>query len=101
MIRVILPTHLRRLANTNREVQINVTAPITVRAILDSLEETYPMLRGTIRDQSTFQRRAFIRFFACGQDYSHVAVDDPLPDLVANGTEPFWVVGAMAGGQKT
>ncbi|TAH49465.1 MAG: hypothetical protein EYC68_17310 [Chloroflexota bacterium] len=98
MIRVILPTHLRRLANTNREVQINVTAPITVRAILDSLEETYPMLRGTIRDQSTFQRRAFIRFFACGQDYSHVAVDDPLPDSVANGTEPFWVVGAMAGG---
>lgn len=98
MIRVILPTHLRRLANSNREVQINVAAPITIRAILDSLEETYPMLRGTMRDQTTLQRRAFVRFFACGQDFSHAAVDDALPDLIATGAEPFWVVGAMAGG---
>lgn len=98
MIRVILPTHLRRLANTERQVQINVTSPVTIRAVLDSLEATYPMLRGTIRDQTTLQRRAFVRFFACGQDYSLVSPDDPLPDSVATGTEPFWVVGAMAGG---
>lgn len=98
MIRVILPTHLRRLANTNREVQINVAAPVTIRAVLDSLEETYPMLQGTIRDQMTLQRRAFVRFFACGQDVSHVSPDAPLPAAVAEGTEPFWVVGAMAGG---
>lgn len=98
MIRVILPTHLRRLANSTREVQVNADAPVTIRAVLDSLEETYPMLRGTIRDQTTFQRRAFIRFFALGQDYSHVPVDDPLPDAIANGGEPLWVVGAMAGG---
>lgn len=98
MIRVILPTHLRRLANTERQVQINVTSPVTIRSVLDSLEETYPMLRGTIRDQATLQRRAFVRFFACGQDYSLVSPDDPLPDAVAAGTEPFWVVGAMSGG---
>lgn len=98
MIRVILPTHLRRLANTEREVQIAVNAPITTRAILDALENTYPMLRGTIRDQITFERRPFIRFFACRKDYSHAAPDDPLPDEIANGTEPFWVVGAIAGG---
>lgn len=98
MIRVILPTHLRRLANTEREVQIAVNAPITTRAILDALENTYPMLRGTIRDQITFERRPFIRFFACRKDYSHAAPDDPLPDEIVNGTEPFWVVGAIAGG---
>jgi hypothetical protein len=98
MIRVILPTHLRRLANTDREVQVPVDSPVTIRAVLDSLEETYPMLRGTIRDQNTKQRRAFVRFFACGKDYSHNAAEDPLPDAVAQGTEPFWVVGAMAGG---
>ena len=98
MIRVILPTHLRRLAKTEREVQIAVNAPITIRAILDALENTYPMLRGTIRDQITFERRPFIRFFACRKDYSHAAPDDPLPDEIANGTEPFWVVGAIAGG---
>lgn len=98
MIRVILPTHLRRLANTNREVQVQVAAPVTTRSILDSLESAYPMLRGTIRDQTTMQRRAFIRFFACGQDYSHVLPDDPLPESVGVGIEPFWVVGAMAGG---
>lgn len=98
MIRVILPTHLRRLANTKREVQIEVAAPVTLRRVLDSLEETYPMLRGTIRDQQTKKRRDFVRFFACGQDYSHAPTEDPLPDSVAEGTEPLWVVGAMAGG---
>ena len=98
MIRVILPTHLRRLANTNREVQIQVDAPVTLRTALDALENTYPMLRGTIRDQSTQQRRAFVRFFACGQDYSNSQPDDPLPDQVVKGTEALWVVGAMAGG---
>lgn len=72
--------------------------PVTLRSVLDTLEETYPMLRGTIRDQATKERRAFIRFFACGQDYSHVPTDDPLPDTVAAGTEPLRVVGAMAGG---
>ncbi len=98
MISVILPTHLRRLANSNRQVQIQVEPPVTLRSVLDALEDTYPMLRGTIRDQTTKQRRAFIRFFCCGQDYSHVLVDDPLPETVAIGTEPLWVVGAMAGG---
>lgn len=98
MIRVILPTHLRRLANSEREVQLDVRSPVTVRAILDALEETYPMLRGTVRDQTTKQRRAFIRFFAVGQDYSNVSPDDPLPDSVALGDEPLRVVGAMAGG---
>lgn len=98
MIRVILPTHLRRLANTQREVQVPVEPPVTIRSVLDSLELTYPMLSGTIRDQKTKERRAFVRFFACGQDYSHIPTDDPLPDPVAAGTEPFWVVGAMAGG---
>lgn len=98
MIRVILPTHLRRLANTQREVQVPVDAPVSIRTVLDSLEDTYPMLKGTIRDQNTLQRRAFVRFFACGQDFSHAPTDNPLPDSVANGSEPFWVVGAMAGG---
>jgi sulfur-carrier protein len=98
MIRVILPTHLRRLASSERQVEIPVEQPVTIRSVLDSLENTYPMLRGTIRDQNTRERRAFIRFFACGQDYSHIPIDDPLPDSVAQGTEPFWVVGAMAGG---
>lgn len=98
MIRVILPTHLRRLANTDRQVQVRVEGPVTLRAVLDAVEETYPMLRGTIRDRTTKQRRDLVRFFACGQDYSHAAPDDPLPDTVAAGTEPLWVVGAMAGG---
>ena len=98
MIRVILPTHLRRLANANREVQVEVEPPATLRSVLDALEDNYPMLRGTVRDQTTKERRAFIRFFACGQDYSHVSPDDPLPDTVAMGTEPLRVVGAMAGG---
>jgi len=98
MIRVILPTHLRRLANSNREVQISVETPVTLDSTLNSLEAAYPMLRGTIRDQTTLKRRDFIRFFACGKDYSHVSPDEPLPEVIANGTEPLWVVGAMAGG---
>lgn len=98
MIQVILPTHLRRLANTERAVEIDVPAPVTIPAVLNALEENYPMLRGTLRDQTTLKRRAFIRFFACGQDYSLAPPDDPLPDAVANGTEPLRIVGAMAGG---
>lgn len=98
MIQVILPTHLRRLANSERQVELQVEPPVTVRAILDALETQYPMLGGTIRDHTTKQRRAFIRFFACGQDFSNASVDDPLPETVAMGTEPFRVVGAMAGG---
>lgn len=98
MIRVILPTHLRRLAHSEREVSIAVEPPVTLRTVVDSLEAAYPMLKGTIRDQNTKQRRPFVRFFACGKDYSHTPPDDPLPDAVAAGTEPLRVVGAMAGG---
>jgi hypothetical protein len=98
MISVVLPHHLRTLARVGREVQLQVDGLATQRSILDALEAQYPMLRGTIRDQSTQQRRAFIRFFACGQDLSHESVDAPLPDAVARGEEPFLVVGAMAGG---
>lgn len=98
MIRVALPTHLRRLANVNREVELEVEGLVTQRAVLDALEARYPMLRGTIRDQATQERRAFIRFFACGQDLSHEPPESPMPDPVANGAEPFRIVGAMAGG---
>ena len=98
MIHVILPTHLRRLANSERDVEIEVPPPVTLRTVLDALEETYPMLKGTIRDQNSKERRAFIRFFACGQDYSLIKVDDPLPESVARGSEPLRVVGAIAGG---
>lgn len=98
MIRVLLPTHLWRLANVNREIQIEVEGPATLGALLDTLEAQYPMLRGTIRDHATKQRRPFIRFFACGQDMSHESPDAPLPDAVATGAEPLRVVGAMAGG---
>ena len=98
MIRVELPYHLRNLANTGREVEIQVDGPVTQRAVLDALEATYPMLRGTIRDHATQQRRPFLRFFACAQDLSHESPDAPLPDAVATGAEPFSVVGAMAGG---
>ena len=98
MIRVLLPTHLRRLANVNREFDLQVESPVTQRAVLDALEAQYPMLRGTIRDQATHQRRAFIRFFACGRDLSHEPPDAPLPDTVASGQERFMVVAAMAGG---
>jgi hypothetical protein len=98
MIRVVIPHHLRTLASVGREVELQVEGPVTQGAILDALEARYPMLRGTIRDHVTRQRRPFIRFFACGQDLSHQPPDAPLPDAVATGAEPFRVVGAMAGG---
>jgi molybdopterin converting factor small subunit len=98
MIRVVIPAHLRQLANVNREVELQVTGPVTQRSVIDALEAQYPMLRGTIRDQATQQRREFIRFFACGEDLSHELPDALLPDKVARGEERFLVVGAMAGG---
>jgi sulfur-carrier protein len=98
MIRVTLPHHLRQLANVNGEISLQVEGQITQRSILDALEARYPMLRGTIRDQVTHERRAFVRFFACGQDLSLESPDEPLPDLVASGAEKFMIVGAMAGG---
>jgi hypothetical protein len=98
MIRVILPTHLQTLAHIAGEVQLHVEGQITQRAILDALETCFPMLRGTIRDHVTHQRRAFVRFFACEQDLSHDPPDAPLPEAIALGTEPFMIVGAMAGG---
>jgi hypothetical protein len=98
MIRVRIPTHLRRLAHAKREVELQVDGPVTLSAVLDALEAQYPMLRGTIRDHDTQQRRPFIRFFACGEDWSHEPPDAPLPDAVATGAEPLLVVGAMAGG---
>jgi hypothetical protein len=98
MIRVVIPHHLRTLAGVEREVELEVPPPVTLGAVLDALEGRYPVLRGTIRDHGTLQRRAFIRFFACGQDWSHEPADTPLPEAVATGAEPFRVVGAMAGG---
>jgi sulfur-carrier protein len=98
MIRVVLPAHLRTLARVDGEVKLDVATPATQGAVLDALEARYPMLRGTIRDQVTRQRRAFIRFFACEQDLSNDPPDTPLPEAVTNGHEPFLVVGAMAGG---
>jgi sulfur-carrier protein len=98
MIRVVLPAHLRRLASVNGEVRLDVTGPVSQRSVLDALEDRYPMLRGTIRDQESQKRRAFIRFFACEEDLSHEAPDSPLPEAVASGTEPYLIVGAMAGG---
>ena len=98
MIRIILPYHLRILAHAGAEVQLAVAGPLTQRSLLDALEARYPMLRGTIRDHVTQQRRPFLRFFACGQDLSHEPPDAPLPGAVATGDEPFLVVGAMAGG---
>jgi len=98
MIRVVLPAHLRTLARVNGEVKIDVAAPVTQRSVLDALEAAYPMLRGTIRDHVTRERRPFLRFFACEQDLSHEPPDAPLPDAVAEGAEPYLVVGAMAGG---
>ncbi len=98
MIRVVLPHHLRTLAGVGEEVTLAVEGEATQRAVLDALEARYPMLRGTIRDHVTLKRRAFVRFFACAQDVSHEAPDAPLPDAVAAGTEPFLVVGAIAGG---
>ncbi|HEX2502009.1 MAG TPA: MoaD/ThiS family protein [Methylomirabilota bacterium] len=98
MIRVVLPAHLRTLARVEGEVALQVNGPVTQRAVLDALEAKYPMLCGTVRDQVTQQRRAFVRFFACEEDLSHEAPDAPLPDAVARGAEPFLVVGAIAGG---
>ena len=98
MIRVVLPAHLRRLAQVGSEVQVEVNGPATQQSVLDALESAYPMLRGTIRDQLTRQRRPFIRFFACEEDHSNDSPDAPLPEVVATGAEPFMVIGAMAGG---
>jgi molybdopterin converting factor small subunit len=98
MIRVILPAHLRTLARVDGEVKLDVEGQVTQRSVLDALEARYPMLRGTIRDQVTQQRRPFVRFFACEEDLSHEPLDAPLPDAVAKGAEPFLIVGAMAGG---
>ena len=98
MIRLELPAHLRTLAHVAGEVTVEVEGPVTQRAVLDALEARYPMLRGTIRDHVTQQRRPFLRFFACEEDLSHELPDAPLPDAVATGGEPFLVVGAMAGG---
>lgn len=98
MIRVALPFHLRRLANVGAEVTLEVDEPITPRRILDALETRYPMLKGTIRDHETGQRRPLLRFYACSEDYSLEPLDTPLPDAVAQGTEPFLIVGAVAGG---
>lgn len=98
MIRVVLPAHLRTLARVEGEVELDVNGQATQRSVLDALESRYPMLRGTIRDHVTQERRAFVRFFACERDLSNKSPDDPLPDAVATGAEPFLVVGAMAGG---
>ena len=98
MIRVVLPYHLRTLAQVDSDVTLEVAAPVTQRSVLDALESRYPMLRGTIRDHVTGRHRPFVRFFACEQDLSHEPPDAPLPDAVATGAEPFLVVGAMAGG---
>lgn len=98
MIRVLLPAHLRTLARVNGEVEIQVEGTVTQRSILDALEAMYPMLRGTIRDHVTQQRRSFVRFFACGEDLSHESPDAPLPEAIERGEEPFMIVGAIAGG---
>jgi hypothetical protein len=98
MIRVLLPAHLKALARVNGEVTIEVEGRVTQRSVLDALEARYPMLRGTIRDHVSHERRPFIRFFACEEDLSHASPDDPLPEPVARGTEPFMVIGALAGG---
>ena len=98
MIRVVLPSHLRALAHVPGDVELEVSGPVTQRAVLDALEARYPMLRGTIRDHVTQERRAFLRFFACAEDLSHESPDAPLPDAVASGAEPLLIIGAIAGG---
>jgi sulfur-carrier protein len=98
MIRVVLPQHLRTLARVNGEVEIEVQGPVTQRSILDALENSYPMLRGTIRDHVTQQRRPFLRFFVCQEDWSHESPDAPLPSEISSGAEPFLIIGAIAGG---
>jgi hypothetical protein len=98
MIRVVLPQHLQTLAHVQGDVELEVAGPVTLRSVLDALENRYPMLRGTIRDHVTLARRPFLRFFACEQDLSHEPPDAPLPDAVASGAEPFYIIGAIAGG---
>lgn len=98
MIRVVLPYHLRNLANVDREVELVVTGDVTQRSVLDALETRYPMLRGAIRDHGSDKRRPLLRFFACEEDLSHESPDAPLPDAVATGKEPFFIIGAIAGG---
>ena len=98
MIRVVLPAHLRKLAQIEDEITLEVKGPVTQRSVLDALESSFPTLRGTIRDHTTQQRRPFIRFFGCSEDLSHESPDAVLPDKVADGTEPFLIVGAIAGG---
>lgn len=98
MIRVVLPPHLRALAHVNSEVTLDLQGPATLRSVLDALESSYPMLRGTIRDHLTQERRPFLRFFACSEDISHESPDIPLPEAVISGAEPLLVVGAIAGG---
>ena len=98
MIRVVLPAHLRNLARVDGELELEVEGPATQRSVLDALEARYPMLRGTLRDHVTQQRRPFVRFFACEEDLSHDLPDKPLPAQVASGAEPFLIVGAIAGG---
>ena len=98
MVTVVLPPHLRTLAHVDGDVTVEIAGPVTQRTVLDALEQRYPMLRGTIREHGTLARRAYVRFFACEQDLSHESPDAPLPDAVASGKEPFFVIGAIAGG---
>jgi len=98
MIRVVIPPHLRILAHVGAEIQLEVAGPVTQRSVLDALEDRYPMLRGTIRDHGTLKRRPMLRYFACEDDLSHDPPDTPLPEAVASGKEPFWIIAAIAGG---
>jgi hypothetical protein len=98
MIRVVLPAHLRRLAQVDGEVQVDVTAPITQRSVIEAIETTYPVLVGTIRDRESKERRPLVRFFADKRDLSHEPLDTPLPECIVNGREPYMIIGAMAGG---
>src|SRR5213593_2514184 len=98
MVRVVLPPHLRTLAHVDGDVELEVKTPVSQRSVLDALEATYPILRGTIRDHVTHLRRPMVRFFACSEDLSHESPDAPLPDAIANGSEPFLIIGAIAGG---
>lgn len=98
MIRIVLPHHLRTLARVGDEVQLDLDGEVTPRVIIDAIEKQYPMLRGTIRDHETHSRRPLVRFFACGEDVSHESPDAPLPEAIAKGTEPFFIMGAIAGG---